>query len=172
MAKKIKEIVIPREKAAFWLDKNGCWHNENGKFEHKKIIKYFHSCIKRDRHGYYLGQGNGQCFEKVYFPYEDQALFVFDVIVRDDVTLILNTGRQVRLKPRKLFTDNDCLYMQLGGEIIKFTEQGLFAIAQLIEESDSRLYIRVNRRRYRIPGKLESAGSDIYSRNPGEEKTH
>lgn len=170
MTKKIKKIVIPREKAAFWLDKNGCWHNENGKFEHKKIIKYFHSCIKRDRYGYYLGQGNEHYTEKVYFPYEDQALFVFDVIVRDDVTLVLNTGRQVRLKPRKLFTDNDCLYMQLGGDIIKFAEQGLFAIARLIEESDNRLYIRVNRRRYRIPAKDEFADREACNRNAAEKK--
>jgi hypothetical protein len=171
LPKKIKEIVIPREKAVFWLDKNGCWHNENGRFEHKKIIRYFHSCIKRDRHGYYLSQGNEHYTEKVYFPYEDQALFVFDVILREDVTLVLNTGRQVRLKPRKLFTDNDCLYMQLDGEIIKFAEQGLFAIAQLIEETDNRLYIRVNHRRYRIPAKDESADREECKRNAGEKKS-
>ena len=155
MAKKIRKIVIPKEKAVFWLDKNGCWHNENGQFEHKKIIRYFHSCIKRDAQGYYLYQVNADYAEKVYFPYEDQALFAFDVIRQNDVILILNTGRQVKLRPRKLFIKNDCLYMHLGEDIIKFAEQGLFKIAQLIEEMDNRLYIRVKNRRYQIHTKDE-----------------
>jgi hypothetical protein len=151
LERKIKEIVIPKAEAVFWLDKNGCWHNENGKFEHKKIIQYFHSCIKRDRHGYYLYQASANCAEKVYFPYEDQALFVFDVIRQSDVILVLNTGRQIKLKPQKLYIKNDCLYMHLDREIIKFAEQGLFKIAELIEEINDRFYIRVKNRRYKIP---------------------
>ncbi|UCD78495.1 MAG: MFS transporter permease [Desulfobacterales bacterium] len=160
MAKKIKEIVIPKEEAVFWLDKNGCWHNENGQFEHKKIIHYFHSCIKKDPYGYYLYQAGENYAEKVYFPYEDQALFVFDVIQQNQVILVLNTGRKIKLKPRKLFIKNDCLYMQLDGEIIKFAEQGLFKIAQLMEEIDNRLYIRVKNRRYQIPTRDESADKE------------
>lgn len=159
MAKKIKAIVIPKEEAVFWLDKNGRWHNENGQFEHKKIVNYFHSCIKRDRHGYYLYQANANYAEKVYFPYEDKALFVFDVIRQDDVILVLNTGRQIKLKPRKLFIKNDCLYMHLDREIIKFSEQGLFKIAQLIEEINGRLCIRVKNRRYEILTKDDPAGT-------------
>ena len=96
---KIKENVIPKEDAVFWLDKHGRWCNANGKFEHQKIIDYFHSCIKRDQGGYYLSQINGNCREKVYFPYEDQALFVFDVIRQDDMMLILNTKKQIALDP-------------------------------------------------------------------------
>ena len=159
MVKKIKTIVIPKEEAVFWLDKNGRWHNENGQFKHKKIVKYFHSSIKRDQHGYYLYQINGNNAEKVYFPYEDQALFVFDVIRQDDVILVLNTGRHIGLKARKLFIKNDCLYMHLDREIIKFSEQGLFKIAQLIEEINGRLYIRVKNRRYEILTKDDPAGT-------------
>jgi hypothetical protein len=166
LAKKIKKTVIPEAEAVFWLDKNGCWHNEDGQFEHKKIIQYFHSCIKRDRHGYYLYQANANYAEKVYFPYEDQALFVFDVIRQNDVILVLNTGRKIKLKPRRLFMDNDCLYMHLDGEIIKFAEQGLLKIAQLIEEEDQRFYIRVKNRRYTIPAKDEAGGrrNSVYTR--------
>ncbi len=151
MVKKIREIVIQKDDAVFWLDKNGCWRNENGKFRHKKIIHYFHSCIKRDRQGYYLYQVNENYAEKVYFPYEDQALFVFDVIRQNDVTLVLNTKQQIKLRPRKLFIKNDCLYMHMGEEIIKFAEQGLMKIAQLLEEENDQLYIRVKDRRYKIP---------------------
>jgi hypothetical protein len=162
LAKNIKKIVIPKAEAVFWLDKNGCWHNENGRFEHKKIIQYFHSCIKRDRQGYYLYQANANYAEKVYFTYEDQALFVFDVIRQSDVILVLNTGRQIKLRPQKLFINNDCLYMHLDCETIKFAEGGLFKIAQLMEEKNDRLYIRVKNRRYKIPTQDESAGN----RNP------
>ena len=151
MSEKIKKIVIGKEEAVFWLDENGCWQNEHGKFRHKKIIHYFHSSIKRDRQGYYLYQENGNTAEKIYFPYEDQALFVFNVIQQDDVTLVLNTQKQIKLKPRKLFIKNDCLYMHMGEEIIKFAEQGLLKIAQLLEEEDDQLFIRIRDRRYKIP---------------------
>lgn len=158
MAKKRKEIVIPKEQAVFWLDKNGRWLNETGPFEHKKIIQYFHSCIKRDGHGYFLYQARENYAEKVYFRYEDQALFVFDVIQQNDVILVLNTGRKIKLKPLRLFIENDCLYMHLDREIIKFAENGLLKIAHLIEEIDKQFYIRVKNRRYRIPTK-DGAGS-------------
>ena len=151
MSETIKEIVIDKDQAVFWLDANGCWQNENGKFRHKKIIDYFHSCIKRDRQGYYLCQQNGNCVEKVYFPYEDQALFVMNVIRQDDINLVLNTKKQIKLKPRKLFTKNDCLYMHMGEEIVKFAEQGLMQIAPFLEEENNRLFIRVKDRRYAIP---------------------
>jgi len=151
MPEKTKEIVIGKDEAVFWLDANGCWQNENGKFRHKKIIDYFHSCIKRDRQGYYLSQKNGDCTEKVYFPYEDQALFVFDVIRQDSVTLVLNTKKRIKLKPRKLFVKKDCLYMRTGEETIKFAEQGLMKIAQLLEEENDQLFIRIKERRYSIP---------------------
>jgi len=150
MTKKTKKTVIGKDEAVFWLDANGCWQNENGKFRHKKIIDYFHSCIKRDRRGYYLYQKNGNTAEKVYFPYEDQALFVFNVIRQDDVSLVINNLKQIRLKPRKLFTKNDCLYMHMGDEIIKFAEQGLMKIAQFLEEENDQLFIRIKDRRYKI----------------------
>jgi len=151
MTEKIKEIVIGQDQAVFWLDANGCWQNENGKFQHKKIIDYFHSCIKRDRQGYYLYQENGNHTEKVYFQYEDQALFVFNVIRQDGITLVLNTKKQIKLKPRKLFIKNDCLYMHMGEEIIKFAEQGLMQMAQFLEEENDQLFIRIQDRRYSIP---------------------
>ena len=151
MPKKTKEIVVGKDEAVFWLDKNGCWNNENGKFRHDKIIRYFHSCIKRDRQGYFLCQQNENCIEKVYFPYEDQALFVFDVIELDGITLVLNTKRRIKLRPRRLFINNDCLYMHRGEEIIKFADRGLLKIARYLEEDNGRLYIQVKGRRYKIP---------------------
>jgi hypothetical protein len=153
MTEKNKEIVIKQDQAVFWLDANGCWQNENGKFRHQKIIDYFHSCIKRDRQGYYLYQENGSRAEKVYFRYEDQALFVFNVIRQDGVILVLNTKKQIKLKPRKLFIKNDGLYMHMGEEIIKFAEQGLMQIAPLLEEENDQLFIRIKDRRYAISAK-------------------
>ena len=31
------EIVIPRENAVFWLDENGHWYNEGGRFKLKRL---------------------------------------------------------------------------------------------------------------------------------------
>jgi len=143
-------MVVPKEKAVFWLDKHGYWHNKFGKFEHKKIIDYFHTSIKRDDKGYFLSQMMDDVQEKVYFPYEDTALFVFNIIRNADIVLVLNTGRQVKIRPTKLSIEDDHLYMQLGRERIKFSEQSLFKISDLIEEENEQYFIRVKKRRYRI----------------------
>jgi hypothetical protein len=50
MKKPIPEIVIPKEAAVFFLDGHGVWrHKEQGKFEHRKIINYLHSCIRKTK---------------------------------------------------------------------------------------------------------------------------
>ena len=159
MADNFKEVVIPQEKAIFWLDKNGCWHNANGKFRHKKIIDYFHACIQRDQQGYYLCQENEHYTEKVYFPYEDQALFVFDLVQDKGIILILNTKKQIKLKPKKLFIKDDSLYMQMGSETIKFAEQGLMKIADFLEDENDQFFIRYNHRRYKIPMRQDSSAT-------------
>jgi len=151
MANKLKENVIPKENAVFWLDKNGCWRNAHGKFENHKIIDYFHSCIQRDQDGYFLSQVNGKYREKVYFPYEDQALFVFDLIRQDGIMLILNTKKKIALNPESLFIRNDNLYMRMGEETIKFIENGLMKIAPLLENEDGQFYIRLKDKKYQIP---------------------
>ena len=150
MGRGLKQVVIPKEKAAFWLDKNGFWHNEEGKFEHRKIINYFHRCIKKDKRGYHLAQEHSGYREKVYFPYEDTALFVFDVIKNDDITLVLNTKKRIKLKPRKLFIKGDSLYMDAGDDHIKFTEQALIRVAAFMEQHSDVFLLRVKGRRYRI----------------------
>jgi hypothetical protein len=153
MKNKRREIIIPKDRAIFWLDKNGRWHNAHGEFEHKKIIDYFHSSIKRDENGYYLFQKRENVQEKVYFHYEDTALFAVDLIKDNDITLILNTKKQIRLKPRNLFIREDNLYMRMGKETIKFTERGLMKISDLLEYDNDRYFIKINKRKYKIPQK-------------------
>jgi len=150
MKKKPGEIVIPKDEAVFWLDKNGRWHNAHGEFQHKKIIDYFHASIRKDEAGYYLFQERENLREKVYFHYEDTALFAVDLMTDKNITLILNTKKQVKLKPKSLFTRNDSLYMRMGPETIKFTERGLMKISDLLEYSDAQYFIKVKNRRYRI----------------------
>ncbi|MFC1863274.1 MFS transporter permease [Thermodesulfobacteriota bacterium] len=149
--KKLEELVIPKEKAVFWLDKHGFWHTEMGKFENRKIIEQFHSSIKMDGDGYYLEQEHRHYREKVYFPYEDTALFIFHVLKGDEIILVLNTGRRVKLKPRRLFIKGDFLYMYLGKERIKFAEMALITVSDYMEDKDGRFFINVNGRRYLIP---------------------
>jgi len=150
LKKKHTEIVIPKDKAVFWLDKNGRWHNAHGEFRHKKIIAYFNASIKRDQNGYFLFQERENMREKVYFHYEDTALFAVDLAEDGDITLILNTSKQVKLKPKNLFTQNDNLYMRMGNETIKFAERGLMKISNLLEFKDEQYFIMVNNRRYQI----------------------
>ena len=150
MTHKLKEIIIPKDKAVFWLDKNGCWHNQHGKFQHKKIVDYFHASIRKDMDGYYLSQTTEDYKEKVYFHYEDTALFVFDLIKDNDITLVLNTGRKIKLKPRKMLMQGDGLYLHVEDERIKFVERGLLKISDLIEIDGASYFIKVKNRRYKI----------------------
>ena len=150
MKKNKNEIVISKEDAIFWLDKNGRWHNVHGEFQHKKIIDYFHSSIQKDEKGYYLFQERENLREKVYFHYEDTALFAVDLVKDRDITLILNTKRQIKLRPKNLFTRDDNLYMRLGQETIKFSERGLMKISDLLEFKNEQYFIKVKNRKYRI----------------------
>ena len=153
MKKKPAEIVIPKDDAVFWLDKNGRWHNANGAFQHKKIIHYFNSSIRKDQEGYYLFQERGGLREKVYFHCEDTALFAVDLVKDKDITLVLNTQNRVKLMPQKLFTQNDNLYMRIGSDTIKFVERVLMKISDLLEFKEEQYFIRVKNRRYRIAQK-------------------
>jgi len=155
-AQGIKEIVIPREDAVFWLDSRGNWRNAGGKFRKKKIIDHFHSSISKDENGYFLYQDKGGVWEKVYFPYEDTALFVFDVIFSQtadepDITLVLNTGSRLALSPQNLYAVNDCLYLKANHDIIKFTERALIKISDRIDEENGSLYIHAGGARYWVP---------------------
>jgi hypothetical protein len=152
----LREVVIPKEDAVFWLDARGFWRNAGGKFRKKKIIDHFHASISRDENGYFLYQQKGDIFEKVYFPYEDTALFVFDVIFNhadsdSKTALLLNTGRNIPLNPRQLSIKNDSLYLKEGDDVIKFSERALIKISNCIEEAADRLYINIDGERCLIP---------------------
>lgn len=142
-ADELKEIVVPREEATFWLDRWGYWCNAHGRFQHKKIIDYFHAAIARDAKGYFVAQVNGDCREKVYFRYEDTALFVFDVLLDDRPTLVLNTRKHIPLDPDELFIHNDYLYMRQDGHLIKFNERSMLKISALFEHDGDTCFIRI-----------------------------
>ena len=151
--KELPEHVIPKEKAIFWLDGRGFWHTAKGKFENLNIINHFHSCIRKDANGYYLQQEHREYREKVYFLYEDTALFVVHILKDDDIVLVLNTGKKVNLKPRRLFVSGESLYMMLGEERVKFTEEALLRITDDMEDEAGQFFIRVKGRKYKIPDK-------------------
>jgi hypothetical protein len=144
------EIVIPKENAVFRLDANGCWHNESGRFRNKKIIDFFHASIRKDAGGYFLFQKKGNCTEKVYFPYDDTALFVFEVILSDPITLVLNTGERLPLEPQKLYAQNDALYVTVGEHRVKFTERSLMTISGHMTFENENYFIRQAGQRYQI----------------------
>jgi hypothetical protein len=151
MTKKLKQLVVPREKALFRLDERGRWHGEGGEFLHPKIIDHFHGSIRKDAGGFHLMQKHRNFVEKVYFPFEDTPLFVFDVRKGEGVHLVLNTKRKIKLMARKLYIRNDHLYLDIGEDRVKFTEQALVKISPFLEFEENRAFIRVKGRRYRIP---------------------
>lgn len=148
------DIIVPKEKAVFWLDANGSWHNKSGRFRHKKISDYFHAAIRKDEGGFFLYQDRGDVTEKVYFPFEDTALFVIEVDLGDEVHLVLNTGERVLLDPKRLFIQNDNLYVTLDGDRVKFTERSLLKISNLLDIKNDDYFISLNGQKH----KLESGG--------------
>ena len=153
--KEKKEFVVPKEEAVFWLDAYGRWHNEQGAFEHKKIIYYFHSSIRKDAGGYHLFQKRDDCIiEKVYFKYEDTALFVFDVKIQDDsdeIRLILNTKDEIPLDPETLFVQNENLYMEHAGDRIKFIDRAMLKLADRLKFDQNRYRLELSDKTYDIP---------------------
>lgn len=145
-----KEITISKEDAVFWMDERGRWQNQHGTFEHAKIIDYFHSSIRKDERGYYLFQEKDDYGEKVYFKYKDTALFVFDVIKDDDIILVLNTKKRIKLQPENLSIKDDSLYYQDGDDLIKFAERSLMGISDLLEETEDQFSIRIAGKKYEI----------------------
>ena len=153
MADEQKPIVtIPKEKAVFRLDKNGVWYNGEEKFTNRKIINYFHSMIKKDEDGYFLGQEHKHYIEKVYFPYEETPLFVFRSLKTDDgLILRLNTGEEMTLDPKQLFVRNDNLYIQNNDHLIKFKDHAQVSIAEYLDDEDDQYAIHINGEKYIIP---------------------
>jgi len=147
--------VVPREDAVFWLDGRGRWHNKHGVFEHKKIIDYFHSSIQKDAGGYHLLQKHDDhTVEKVYFKYEDAALFVFDVKPQDDsnnIQLILNTKEEIPLAPKNLFVQNDNLYMEHADHRIKFIDRAMLKLAHCLKFDQHRYLLELSGKTYDIP---------------------
>jgi hypothetical protein len=146
----LPEVIIPRERAVFWMDAHGRWHNAHGPFENPKIISYFNANIHRDADGYYLSQELNGHIEKVYFPYQDTALFIVDLGGESKEELILNTGAHLPLDPDRLAMRGDDLYQLRDGEQLKFTERALLKLADRIETSGGRYYFCAEEGRHPI----------------------
>ena len=159
MGSRLKQVVIPKEKAVFWLDGRGRWHGEGGKFQHRKIIEHFHSSIRKDKQGFHLMQRHRDFIEKVYFSYEDTPLFVFDVLMAEKIELVLNTRKRIKLMPRKLFIHDEDLYLRVGEDTAKFTEQALIRLSPLLEFEENKAFVKVGGRRYSIPDERPSKKS-------------
>jgi len=147
----LQEIVIPREDAVFRMDEQGRWFNEFGRITKNSIIRYFNNSIQKDEGGYFVTQEIGERNEKVYFPYEETALFVIDLKFRSDgIYLLLNTKVEILLNPHELYVKEDNLYMSHEGEIIKFSERSLVKISKVLEYKDEETYICLENSRFLV----------------------
>jgi len=147
-----KTIVIPKENAVFRMDANGVWKNEHGRFEHPKIIAHFNRSIQKDDQGYFVSQMMDEDREeKVYFPYEETAVFVVDLCSTDAITLMLNTGKQLPLDPEILFIKNDGLFLRTPDHLIKFNQQALARIARFLDETDRGMVLNIGGKTFPVP---------------------
>jgi hypothetical protein len=144
-------VVIPRENAVFRLDARGRWCNRHGVFRNRRISDHFHAAIRCDADGYHLRQELADRVEKVYFPYDDTALFVVQVELGEAIELTLNTRRRVDLDPQHLFVRGESLYLTLAGERVKFTERAMLKLAEAMEFTPDGYCIRIGDRVHRIP---------------------
>lgn len=144
------EIVISKEDAVFWMDGNGRWHNQHGEFEHKKVVAYFNRSIGYDADGYFVSQVRGDIQEKVYFPYQETALFVVDIVQNGDLELLLNTQKQVPLNPEKLFIRNDNLFMHFENQLIKFTDRSMIKLSDRFDDANGKFTIHLHGNHYTL----------------------
>lgn len=144
MDEKKKQNIIPKEQAVFWMDKDGAWCNENGKLEHPKIIKYFNQSIKKDDQGYFLCQTINDIEEKVYFFYEETAVFVVDLVKKEvGIELILNTLDTIALDPEALFIKAEALFMETDAHLIKFTRKALARLSAFLTDTPHGLSLKL-----------------------------
>ena len=88
---------------------------------------------------------------------EKTALFVFNVLFREPLELVLNTGKKINLSPEKLWIENDHLYLTNGKDRIKFSERALMQISKLMEEdNDGKLILRLNEKNFPVKEKKTS----------------
>nr|WP_319397087.1 MFS transporter permease [uncultured Desulfobacter sp.] len=141
-----KQNIISKEEAVFWMDKDGTWHNEHGKLEHPRIIKYFNQSIGKDAQGYFLSQIINDVEEKVYFPYEETAVFVVDFVQKETgIELNLNTLETIALDPDTLYTKSDALFMESDAHLIKFSQNALARMSSFLEETPQGLALNLGR---------------------------
>lgn len=146
MARTKKQNIIPKEQAVFWMDKDGAWHNEHGELEHPKIIKYFNQSIQKDDQGYFLCQTINDVEEKVYFPYEETAVFVVDLAKKNaGIELTLNTLDTIGLDPEALVIKKDALFMESDAHLIKFTQKALAKMTSFLKDTPQGLALNLGR---------------------------
>lgn len=131
-----KQMVIKKEDAVFWMDENGFWNNEHGRFEHRKVIRYFNISIKKDASGYFVHQVTDDFEEKVYFPYAETAIFAVDLKKGPEIKLVLNTARTASFDDGELFSKNDNLYLQTDEHLVKFTSQALVKLSRYLKDDN------------------------------------
>lgn len=145
-----KQVIIPKEKAVFRMDANGNWHNEHGKFEHPGIIKHFNASIRKDENGYFVYQSHNDIEEKVYFNYEDTAIFARDIVEKEALSIVLNTTETIKLEPQHLLTKEDSLYMQTQDHLVKFTTRAMMKLSKYLTERNGKLFLTIKGQDYKI----------------------
>jgi hypothetical protein len=88
--------IVSKEDSELRLSRRGTWFHQSREFENLKVIRFFHTAIRRDSSGeYYLYNKYDDKEENVYFEVEDTAYFIWQVDFDEDkksFSVTTNTG--------------------------------------------------------------------------------
>jgi hypothetical protein len=69
------------------------------------------------------------------------------------IKVILNTGKWIKLMPRKLHIRKNDLYMKVGEDCIKFIGHSLLKVTENMSFNNNQYYIKIKGKKYNVPQK-------------------
>ncbi|MDZ7579732.1 MAG: hypothetical protein U5R30_03670 [Deltaproteobacteria bacterium] len=91
--------------------------------------------------------------KRFIFPMRTRRCLFLRLTLSRMAQSVKNTGKRLSLEPRKLYVQNDSLYVADGEQRVKFTERSLMAISGLMTFENENYFITQAGRKYPIEGR-------------------
>ncbi len=133
------------------IDKDGRWYYEGAEIVNPMVIKTFCKALAKDGQGRY-------CIvidpEVCYVEVEDTPFVVTCIRGEKETGLYLHLSNfdTVPLDPQRLFIGegNVLYYTMPGGMKVRFTRQAYYSLANMMEEKDGSIVIRIRDRTHAL----------------------
>ena len=104
-----------------------------------RSARQIHAAIRRDADGYFVCQERGNCTEKVYFPYEDTALFVVDVALDADGNLHAQERYLIETLVKRFKHHKNIIWApeESCNKLSRAKQQRLKKVAALVAQTDN-----------------------------------